>query len=122
MVKTASVLLAVVLGGLGHPSELPSSDVQTLVRAVYRLEGGGAARVPYGILSVKVSGPDEARAVCTRTIVNTHARWIRAGRPGNFLDFLADRYCPPSVDPVGNRNWKHNIKAILNEHRTSPRH
>jgi hypothetical protein len=27
--------------------------------------------------------------------------------------FLADRYCPPSADPIGNRNWRRNITLIL---------
>lgn len=26
---------------------------------------------------------------------------------------LADRYCPPSVDPAGNRNWKRNIHKLI---------
>jgi hypothetical protein len=46
------------------------------------------------------------------TIRNNHTRWIRAGKPGKFLDFLADRYCPKSADPVGNRNWKKNVRSI----------
>jgi len=50
--------------------------------------------------------------VCLNTIRNNHRRWEAAGKPGKFLDFLADRYCPKSADPVGNRNWKKNVKSI----------
>ena len=94
---------------------LPASalDAERIADAIWRVEGGHRARVPYGILSVKVKDAAEARRVCLNTIRNNHRRWIAAGRPGEYLDFLADRYCPPSVDPVGNRNWKHNIKSLL---------
>jgi hypothetical protein len=94
---------------------LPASalDAERIADAIWRVEGGHRARVPYGILSVKVKNAAEARRVCLNTIRNNHRRWIAAGRPGDYLDFLADRYCPPSVDPVGNRNWKHNIKSLL---------
>lgn len=33
--------------------------------------------------------------------------------PPSFVDFLSNRYCPPSVDPVGNRNWRSNMKFFL---------
>lgn len=94
---------------------LPASalDAERIADAIWRVEGGAKARVPYGILSVRVKDAAEARRVCLNTIRNNHRRWIAAGRPGDYLDFLADRYCPPSVDPVGNRNWKHNIKSLL---------
>lgn len=88
-------------------------DAERIADAIWRVEGGHRARVPYGILSVKVKDAAEARRVCLNTIRNNHRRWIAAGRPGDYLDFLADRYCPPSVDPAGNRNWKHNIKSLL---------
>jgi len=30
-----------------------------------------------------------------------------------FLDYLADKYCPPSVDKQGNINWKKNIHKLV---------
>jgi hypothetical protein len=101
-------LLFLLVGG----SALAATDDQ-IASSVYRLEGGAKAKAPYGILSIKVRDKAHARQICLNTIRNSRARWIKAGRPGNELDFLADRYCPPSADPVGNRNWKRNIKAIL---------
>lgn len=88
-------------------------DADRIADAIYRIEGGAKAKVPYGILSVPVRDAAEARHVCLNTIRNNHRRWIKAGRPGDYLDFLADRYCPPSADPVGNRNWKRNLRQIL---------
>jgi len=87
-------------------------DANRIADAIYRVEGGARAKAPYGILSVKVKDATEARKVCLNTIRNNHRRWQAAGKPGKFLDFLADRYCPKSADPVGNRNWKKNVKAI----------
>jgi hypothetical protein len=88
-------------------------DLDRMADAIYRIEGGARARVPYGILSVPVRDAAEARRVCKNTVRNQWARWQAAGRPGCYLDSLADRYCPPGHDPVGNRNWKRNIRSVL---------
>ena len=90
---------------------LAATDDQ-IADAIYRLEGGARAKAPYGILSVKVRDAQHARKICMNTIRNSRARWLKAGKPGNELDFLADRYCPPSVDKVGNKNWKSNIHKM----------
>lgn len=87
-------------------------DANRIADAIYKVEGGSKAKAPYGILSVRVNDTTEARKVCLNTIRNNHRRWQAAGKPGKFLDFLADRYCPKSADPVGNRNWKKNVKSI----------
>lgn len=93
-------------------AELTRQQVDGLSSAIYRAEGGDKARVPYGVLSVKVSGKDEARRVCERSIVNNYARWQKAGKPGEFISFMADRWCPASADPRGNVNWKNNVRKI----------
>ncbi len=92
---------------------MENTEVERIADAIYKVEGGKKARAPYGILSVKVKGEVEARRVCQNTIKNNHSRWIKAGRPGNYIDFLADRYCPPSADLKGNSNWKKNIRKFL---------
>ena len=99
---------------------LPSHEVERIVDAIYLVEGGPKAKVPYGILSMKVRDKHHAREICRNTVRNTHARWVQAGARGNFLNFLADRYCPPS-DSVGNSNWKKNIRAILAKKSTTKR-
>lgn len=90
---------------------LGATDDQ-IANAIYKLEGGAKAKAPYGILSMKVRDKAHARQVCMTTIRNSRARWLKAGRPGDELDYLADRYCPPSADPVGNKNWKKNIHKL----------
>ena len=101
-------LLFLMLGG----SVMAATDDE-IANAIYKLEGGARAKAPYGILSVKVSSPAMARRICLNTIKNSRKRWLAAGRPGDELDFLADRYCPPSVDPKWNLRWKVNIHKMI---------
>jgi len=105
---------SVFVGLLFSLSALAATDDQ-IADAVYRVEGSARAKVPYGILSIPVRDTAHARRICLNTIRNNRARWIKAGQPGAFLDYLADRYCPRSADPVGNKNWKANIKRLVNE-------
>jgi hypothetical protein len=95
-------------------SALAASDEQ-IADAIYRVEGGARAKVPYGILSIPVHDAAHARLVCLATIRNNRVRWKNSGQPGAFLDYLADKYCPRSADPVGNKNWKVNIKRLVKE-------
>ncbi len=87
--------------------------VSNTANAIYTVEGGANARVPYGVLSVRVSGADEARRVCENTVRNSYTRWVKAGRHEVFLDFLADRYCPPAADAAGNARWKTNMRKLI---------
>jgi len=105
--KTVSFLALLSLSLSCH-----ALDSEKLADAIYRAEGGAKARVPYGILSVKVSSEAEARRICLNTIRNNHARWIKAGKHGSYLSFLAQRYCPKSADPVGHSNWLTNVSRI----------
>jgi hypothetical protein len=106
-------VLAPLLLSLVNQARLPDAEANRVVDAIYRVEGGAKAKAPFGVLSVRVSGYAQARRVCFTTVQNTHDRWLRSNRHLRFLDFLADRYCPPSCDPKGNRNWNRNIHAIL---------
>lgn len=94
---------------------LDSKEINEIVDAIWRIEGGSRTKYPYGIKSVKVDSVEEARQVCRNTVVRNYDRWLAADKPSTYLEFLADRYCPPSVDPKGNRNWKKNIKSIIEE-------
>lgn len=90
-------------------------DTEKLADAIYVIEGGKKTKYPYGIKSINTKGnAAKARQICINTIRNTHKRWIAANKPNKFLDYLADRYCPPSVDKVGNQRWKVNIRKFAN--------
>lgn len=93
---------------------LGATDDQ-IANAIYRLEGGTRAKAPYGILSIKVRDAAHARRICLNTIRNNRVRWKKYGQPGAYLDYLADKYCPRSADPIGNKNWKVNIHKLINE-------
>lgn len=65
----------------------------------------------YGILSIKTRNP---RQICKNTVL--HAWHDFKGNKTDlraFVGFLADRYCPFSADPVGNRNWNKNMLTLL---------
>ena len=90
-------------------------DAERLADAIYRAEGGAKAKKPYGILSIPVRDEAHARRICINTINNNVKRWEKAGRPGDYIEFLARRYAPvgASNDPNGlNHNWVRNVKAI----------
>lgn len=90
----------------------------SVVGAIYRAEGGPKARKPFGILSVPCAGYSECREVCYATVRNNYFRWIDAGRPGEYLEFLAKRYAPVGAenDPTGlNRNWLKNVRHFIEQ-------
>jgi len=106
-------LLLSLLACLSVQAALPEAEANRYVAAIYKAEGGAKTRHPYGVLSVKVASAEEARQVCFRTVQNNHSRWLRAHSKSPFVDFLADRYCPPSADPAGNARWKKNVRYFL---------
>jgi hypothetical protein len=88
-------------------------DAHKLADAIYIVEGGNYTKYPYGVKSIATKGNRaKARRICINTIRNTYKRWIAENKPYNFLDYLADRYCPAAADSVGNRRWKANIRKF----------
>ncbi len=109
-----AILVLLLLGSwtVHANNSLTAERMERIADAIYIVEGGSKARVPYGILSMKVRNESHARNICINTIRNSYARWQKAGAKGDFLDHLADRYCPP-IDSAGNLNWKKNIRRLL---------
>ena len=113
--KIAMAILAfLIMSGTAQANELPY-PVDAIVSAIYAAEGGAKAAKPFGILSVPCSGYEECRRICKNTVVNNWKRFNDYGYKTHpdYLSFLADRYCPVSVDPVGNKNWKKNVRYFL---------
>lgn len=82
--------------------------------AIYKAEGGEKAKVPYGILSVKVKDEQDARKVCLNTIRNNRIRFAKQTKHNDFIEFLGSKYCPVSAHEL-NKNWVRNIKYFLLE-------
>lgn len=111
-------LLSLLVGASLTAAPLPEPTVDRIVDSIYKLEGGDKTKYPYGIKSIPIKGDTEAarrayaRRICRNTVVNNWARWERAGATNKYFVFLATRYCPPSADPVGHKNWINNIRKI----------
>jgi hypothetical protein len=114
MKAALSAWIILVCSNLWAEQTVTEREFERIADAIFIIEGGTNARVPYGIVSIKVRDAVHARKICLNTIRNNHERWRKSGQKGKFLDFLADRYCPKAGDPVGNRNWKRNIRFVLN--------
>lgn len=111
------VVIFTIFATLIYATCFAYTDVQ-IADAIYLAEGGAKAKVPYGILSVKVKDEAEARQVCLNSIRNNRKRYADYGHKqyATYLEFLASRYCPIGAgnDPKGlNQNWLKNVKYFL---------
>ena len=90
---------------------LAAPDFEKLADAIYIAEGGTNTSHPYGIMAkYKTTTPRQA---CINTC--RHAWADFKGKEKDYLNFLADRYCPPRSDPKGNANWKKNVPKFYNQ-------
>jgi len=91
-----------------------SYTVDQYANAIKRQEG---SRWPYGIKEFGHISSFKARIICKRTIRHKWQNYsilpLKDRQAIDFVDYLADRYCPKSVDPIGNINWKRNIPILL---------
>ena len=124
-VKLTILALAMVqFTGISSGTALDKVTVNRIADAIFRSEN--SINHPYWIM-IPTKDP---RRVCINTI--THA-WVdfegdeahtgcndlslnhplgdKVSLP--FIQFLGARYCPPSVDSVGFRNWTNNVYHIL---------
>jgi hypothetical protein len=117
--KLPIFILASTMLSIAAPAvdDMQPKKLQKLVDAIYLAEGGSRTKYPYGIKSVHTSNP---RQVCFRTVNHAWRDWhslppgqasTQVDRP--FILFLADRYCPASVDKQGNVNWKKNVSFFF---------
>jgi hypothetical protein len=98
-------------------------DYERLVDAIFPSEGGAdKTKHVYGIKSVKVKDRQEARRVALNTVRNNFKRWQDAGgkwkdgQPVTYFEYLARTFVPPSVDPVGHKNWLINVPAFYDKY------
>jgi len=101
-------------------SALSCPYAEVLADSIYVAEGKTKARKPYGVLSIPVRDEAHARRITLNSIRNNWKRWEKAGKPGDFVSYMAARWVPKSVDPVGHRNWVRNVRAYLIKHHINP--
>ena len=106
-----------------------------ILLAIRRAENGRPGR-EFGILHPRCAAAMRRRPAETldiqagwaaATIIKNRDRWTNAGKPkrtwaddgaDGFIFFLADRYCPASVDPAGNKHWKKNVSYYYKKIKT----
>jgi len=81
-----------------------------ILLAIRKAENGRAGR-QFGVMHPAAldTDLDTQAGWAAATIVKNRVRWAMSGGP-DFIDFLADRYCPAEIDPEGNVNWKINVR------------
>lgn len=111
--KRAALLTTFWLGFQISGFSGPVSYEDRLLDAICRQEN--SRHYPYGIKDGHPHTVREARELCRATVRHAYADWLVTHRaqPIAFLDFLADRYCPPQCDAPGNAHWKHNLPRLL---------
>lgn len=113
-------LMVIILASCAQAQEIPYTDTQ-YVNAIYLAEGGTHAQFSYGIRSIHCKNEFQARKICFQTVKNNKRRFKTYGykKYGNFLDFLASRYCPTTGRTLSktekrlNKNWIKNVEYFL---------
>lgn len=85
--------------------------VDDVVWAIGKAEN--SERYPYGIKSIDTNGDKEyARKICKNSVINNYKRWLKAGKPKPFLEFMRDRFAPLE-DSELNKYWVKNVTYYL---------
>ena len=89
-----------------------------IVAAIRYAENGGKGK-EYGILHPRVKPTYRSQAGwCAATVQKNYDRWVKAGRKGEFVVFLGNRYGPVGAenDPNGlNKNWVKNVRFYVDK-------
>ncbi len=138
LMKTPLFILALTIMPAGAQSQvsktlavMPSVTSDRIANAIFRAEGTHSKH-PYGVM-IPCTSP---RVVCINTIQHAWRDFEGESRDIDymktsihvigssvrvtenmavslpFIQFLGTRYCPPSVDFVGYRNWTNNVWRI----------
>jgi hypothetical protein len=89
-------------------------ELAPIVAAIRYAENGKTYQ--YGIIHKRCPNTYRAQAGwCAATVQKNYDRWVKAGRKGDFVTFLGNRYCPVGAknDPNGlNKYWIKNVKKF----------
>ncbi len=88
-----------------------------ILLGINRAEGNVKGR-EFGIMNPEADNLDKQAGWCAASIVKSRARWVKAGKPEDFITFMGRRYCPVGAenDPDGlNVNWVGNVTYWANK-------
>lgn len=84
----------------------------SILLAIRKAENGPAG-LEFGVIAVKDTNLETQARWAAATVVKNYQRYLATENTEekiiHFIDYLADRYCPAAIDPVGNKNWKRNV-------------
>jgi len=83
------------------------SEDWCILMAIRKAENGGEG-MEFGIMNPEANTLDKQAGWCAASIVKSRARWVKAGKPEDFIIFMGRRYCPPDAHPL-NVNWVGNV-------------
>ena len=93
-----------------------SGENSIILFSIYKSENGSKGN-EFGIKCPKHinTNLDKQAACAVVTIINNRERWKREGKPGDFISFLGEKYCPVKGnlsirEKELNKNWIPNVK------------
>jgi hypothetical protein len=105
--------LTLVLCAVSVNAQITDTQINQLADIIFIVEGGNKTKYPYGIKSIDTKGNKEfARRICINTIRNNYKRWTYAGKTNSFVNFLGNRFCPPTAHKL-NQNWQTNVSLLM---------
>ena len=87
-----------------------TGDLFYILLAIRKAENG-AKGIEFGVMHPKAKDTnlDTQAGWAAATVVKNYQRWIKAGKPKGYIEFLGDRYCPPTAHEL-NKHWVRNVK------------
>jgi len=89
------------------------SRIPAIASAVKTAEGDPTR---FGVRSEPVKSVASANKILNNSIYNNYVRWVKASKPGKFIDFMQKRWAPIGAknDPKNlNKNWAKNVRYAL---------
>lgn len=94
-----------------HRNHITDLNLKRIVYAI-RITENGSPGNEFGVQHPRAADTDlnTQAGWAAATVAKNYERWLAADRPGEFITYLGDRYCPPESDPDGNATWASNVR------------
>lgn len=103
-------------GKLSLSNHMMANDLVPQISSAVKVAEGNPRN--HGVLSVNTANGADASHVLDNSVYNNFVRWVQAGKPGKFVDFMQQRWAPLGVsnDPSNlNKNWGGNVRKALQQ-------